>query len=108
MASKGRLLRELLNDPGVVIMPGVYDGFSARLVEAAGFLTAGIWRAGLSETNLGSPDVGIMGYDANLKASSDLAGAPRSRCSQTATSATATRSRFISRCVDLSRRVSPV
>ena len=73
MVSKGRQLRELLNGPGVVIMPGVYDGFSARLVEAAGFVAAGISGAGLSETNLGWPDVGIMGYDANLKASSDLA-----------------------------------
>jgi 2-methylisocitrate lyase-like PEP mutase family enzyme len=73
MVSKGRQLRELLKGPGVVIMPGVYDGFSARLVEAAGFLAAGISGAGLSETNLGWPDVGIMGYDANLKASSDLA-----------------------------------
>jgi 2-methylisocitrate lyase-like PEP mutase family enzyme len=73
MVSKGGQLRELLNGPGVVIMPGVYDGFSARLVEAAGFLAARISGAGLSETKLGWPDVGIMGYDANLKASSDLA-----------------------------------
>ena len=73
MGSKARELRDLLNGPGVVIMPGVYDGFSARLVEAAGFVAAGISGAGLSETNLGWPDVGIMGYEANLKASSDLA-----------------------------------
>ena len=74
MVSKARQLRDLLNGPGVLVMPGVYDGFSARLVESAGFVAAGISGAGLSETNLGWPDVGIMGYDANLRASTDLAG----------------------------------
>jgi 2-methylisocitrate lyase-like PEP mutase family enzyme len=73
MESKAKRLRELLNGQGLVVMPGVYDGFSARLVEASGFGAASISGAGLSETNLGWPDVGIMGFDANLKASSDLA-----------------------------------
>jgi hypothetical protein len=36
-ASPGQRLRELIEAPGILVMPGIYDGFSARLVEAAGF-----------------------------------------------------------------------
>src|SRR5580700_7141875 len=71
--SPGAKLRALLAEPGIVIAPGVYDGFSLRLVEQAGFKTAMITGAGLSESNLGWPDVGIMGYAENLRASGALA-----------------------------------
>jgi len=30
-------LRQMLNAPGIIVAPGAYDGFSARLIEAAGF-----------------------------------------------------------------------
>jgi 2-methylisocitrate lyase-like PEP mutase family enzyme len=71
--SPGAKLRALLAAPGIVIAPGVYDGFSLRLVEQAGFKTANITGAGLSESNLGWADVGIMGYTENLRASGALA-----------------------------------
>ncbi len=63
----------MLNQPGIVISPGVFDGFSLRLVELMGYKTAAISGAGLSESNLGWSDVGIMGYAENLRASSALA-----------------------------------
>ncbi|HVZ10721.1 isocitrate lyase/PEP mutase family protein [Rhodopila sp.] len=71
--SPGQRLRDLLAEPGILICPGIYDGFSARLVESMGFKTAAISGAGLSEANLGWADVGIMGYEENLRASSALA-----------------------------------
>ena len=71
--SPGAELRALLAAPGIVIAPGVYDGFSLRLVEQAGYKTANITGAGLSESNLGWADVGIMGYAENLHASGALA-----------------------------------
>jgi 2-methylisocitrate lyase-like PEP mutase family enzyme len=71
--SPGSKLRALLRGPGIVIAPGVYDGFSLRLVEQAGFQTANITGAGVSESNLGWADVGIMGYAENLRASGALA-----------------------------------
>jgi 2-methylisocitrate lyase-like PEP mutase family enzyme len=71
--SPGARLRALLNQPGIVISPGVFDGFSLRLVELMGYKTAAISGAGLSESNLGWSDVGIMGYAENLRASSALA-----------------------------------
>jgi 2-methylisocitrate lyase-like PEP mutase family enzyme len=73
LGSPGAKLRALLNQPGIVISPGVFDGFSLRLVELMGYKTAAISGAGLSESNLGWSDVGIMGYAENLRASSALA-----------------------------------
>src|SRR3990172_937412 len=39
-------LRELLKGPDIIVAPGAYDGFSARLVEAAGFKAAYMTGAG--------------------------------------------------------------
>lgn len=72
-ASPGRRLRDLLDGPGILVCPGVYDGFSVRLVEQMGYRTAAISGAGLSESHLGWADVGIMGYEENLRASAALA-----------------------------------
>ncbi len=73
MTSPGAKLRAVLAEPGIMVAPGVFDGFSLRLVEMMGYKTAAITGAGLSESNLGSPDVGIMGYTENLRACSALA-----------------------------------
>jgi 2-methylisocitrate lyase-like PEP mutase family enzyme len=73
LGSPGARLRALLNQPGILITPGVHDGFSLRLVELMGYKTAAISGAGLSESNLGWSDVGIMGYAENLRASAALA-----------------------------------
>src|SRR3981081_930740 len=73
MASPGQIMRDLINAPEILIMPGVYDVFSVRLVESMGFKAAGISGAGLSETNLGWADLGIMGYEENLRSSAALA-----------------------------------
>ena len=66
-------LRALLAEPGILICPGVFDGYSLRLVEQMGYKTANITGAGLSESNLGWADVGIMGYAENVRASGALA-----------------------------------
>ena len=66
MASKGATLKALINAPEILITPGIFDGFSARLVERAGFRTASISGAGTSESRLGWADRGIMGFEENL------------------------------------------
>jgi 2-methylisocitrate lyase-like PEP mutase family enzyme len=63
--SSGAKLRALLAEPGIMIAPGVFDGFSLRLVEQMGYKTAAISGAGVSESHLGWADVGIMGYTEN-------------------------------------------
>jgi len=77
MKSPGQIMRELLAAPEILVTPGVYDGFSARLVERMGFKAASITGAGLSETNLGWADLGIMGYEENLRSSAALAACSR-------------------------------
>jgi 2-methylisocitrate lyase-like PEP mutase family enzyme len=66
MKSAGARLREMIAAPQILVMPGVFDGFSNRLVEATGFSAAFITGAGLAESRLGQPDVGIMGLEDNL------------------------------------------
>jgi 2-methylisocitrate lyase-like PEP mutase family enzyme len=67
MKSKGRRLKELLEAPEILVSPGVYDGYSARLVQQRGFKSGAISGAGLSECHLGWSDKGIMGFEDNLR-----------------------------------------
>ncbi|HXV09467.1 MAG TPA: isocitrate lyase/PEP mutase family protein [Burkholderiales bacterium] len=66
MESKGRQLRRLINAPEILVTPGVYDGYSARLVERMGFKSGSITGAGTSESRLGWADRGVMGLDENV------------------------------------------
>ncbi len=64
--SRGRLLKDLIEAPEILISPGIFDGYSARLVESRGYKSGAISGAGLSECHLGYPDRGLMGLDENL------------------------------------------
>lgn len=66
MVSKGRQFKELINAPEILVQPGIYDGYSARLVERSGFRTASISGAGVSESRMGWADRGVMTFDENL------------------------------------------
>src|SRR5262245_48207947 len=68
-----RTLRTLIAAPDLLVLPGVFDGYSARLVEQAGFTAGFISGAGLSEALLGQPDVGLMGLETNVNACRALA-----------------------------------
>ena len=63
-----RKLRTLIEAPEILAMPGIFDGYSVRLVEQAGFPAGFISGAGLSEALLGQPDVGLMGLETNVNA----------------------------------------
>ncbi len=52
-------LRRMLQAPGILVAPGAYDGFSARLIEAAGFSTVYMTGAGTAASHLGQPDLGL-------------------------------------------------
>lgn len=64
---KAQRLRQLITAPEILTMPGVFDGFSARLTEASGFAAGFISGAGISEASLGLADVGVMGLEENLR-----------------------------------------
>ncbi len=58
MAGAGAKLRQLMAD-GLVVAPGVYDGITAKLVEAAGHKAAYMTGAATS-ASLGYPDFGLV------------------------------------------------
>ena len=64
--SKGARLKALIESPKILVVPGVFDGFSCKVVQSAGFEHAAISGAGTSESRLGKPDVGLMGLEENL------------------------------------------
>jgi 2-methylisocitrate lyase-like PEP mutase family enzyme len=71
-SAKRARMRELIQSEKITLMPGVYDGFSLRVVEQAGYESAMITGSGVSETRLGLPDVGVMGPDLNVQATEAL------------------------------------
>jgi 2-methylisocitrate lyase-like PEP mutase family enzyme len=58
--------RELMAKGGLIVAPGIYDGYSARLVEKAGFEMAATTGAGISNSLLGIDDIGVMGLSENV------------------------------------------
>ena len=73
MESKGVKLRTLIEAPDILICPGIYDGYSARMAAKYGFRTAVVSGAGVSECHLGWADRGIMGYEENVRVCRALA-----------------------------------
>lgn len=73
MASKGKEFKALIHAPEILIQPGVYDGYSVRLIERAGFKTAAISGAGVSESRMGWADRGVMTFEENLNNARRLA-----------------------------------
>ena len=73
MPSPGKRLRALIEAPEILVLPGVFDGFSTRLVSRHGYVAAFITGSGVSETRLGQPDVGLMGLDENVAAARAIA-----------------------------------
>jgi 2-methylisocitrate lyase-like PEP mutase family enzyme len=55
-------LRALLQRPGLLMAPGCYDAFSARLIERAGFEVAYMTGFGTSASVLGLPDTGLISF----------------------------------------------
>ena len=72
MKKKSMKLKERLAEPEITIMPGVHDGYSARIVELSGFDVAWISGAGISESHLGWADRGVMGLQENVTACRDI------------------------------------
>jgi len=49
----------MLEEPGIIVAPGAYDGISARLIESAGYRAAYMTGAGTAASHLGQPDLGL-------------------------------------------------
>lgn len=57
--TRARTLRNMMEAPGIIVAPGIYDGISARLVEAAGYSCAYMTGGGTAASFLGQPDLGL-------------------------------------------------
>ena len=55
--------RTRLQSPTIVTAPGVYDAFSALLVEQSGFEAAYLSGASIAYTRFGRPDIGFLSLD---------------------------------------------
>jgi 2-methylisocitrate lyase-like PEP mutase family enzyme len=58
--------RDLLAKGELIVCPGVYDGYSALLVQHAGFEMAATTGVGISNSLLGVDDIGVMGLSENV------------------------------------------
>jgi len=61
-------MRQLLAGSEIVVSPGVYDGYSIRLVARAGYRTASTSGAGVANARLGVQDTGLMSLHENVEA----------------------------------------
>jgi len=55
-----RALRELLARPGAIVVPGAFNALTARVIEQAGFKCVYATGAGIANSLLGQPDVGLV------------------------------------------------
>ena len=60
--SPGDRLRTHLAQPGLVLMPAVWDGLSAKLAAAAGFATAFLSGSCVAASRLGGPDLDLVSF----------------------------------------------
>lgn len=68
-------LKDLLNKPGIITLPGCYDAMSAKLIERAGF--SGTFMSGfmVSAARIGMPDTGLISYNEMLDQGRNIAAA---------------------------------
>jgi len=62
MPTAGERLRALLNAPGFIAMPAVWDGLSAKLAAAAGFKTSFLSGSCVAAARLGGPDLDLLSF----------------------------------------------
>ncbi len=68
-------LRQLIERPGMVVMPGVYEPMSAKLAEQAGFDAVQCTGAGISAVYLGRPDYSMLAMSDMVAATARIAEA---------------------------------
>ncbi len=86
MTARTTELRRLLRQNGAVMAPGATDCFVAKLIEQAGFPMIYVTGAGVTNTMLGEPDIGLITLpELAARAGAIARSRKRSRSSPTAT-----------------------
>ena len=57
---QAKKLRQLISQPILLLPPGAYDAWSARLIEKAGFPVVYMTGYGVSASAIGQPDIGLL------------------------------------------------
>lgn len=75
MPSPAQALRELIAEPGLLVMPCCFDALSARLIERAGFRLSFMSGFAVAATRLALPDTGLASYGEMLDQGRDICAA---------------------------------
>ncbi len=59
MKTKTAILRKMLTEPGLILLPGVYDALSAKLAVAAGFKAIYLSGSAIAMSQFAYPDIGL-------------------------------------------------
>ena len=59
---KAANLRKILDEKGIIVMPGCFDALSAKLIEREGFNVGFMSGFSVSSTRLGMPDTGLISF----------------------------------------------
>ena len=70
--TKAKKLRELLDGSKIIMAPGAYDAWSARLIEKAGFSAVYMTGYGVSASVLGRPDIGLISMQEMAEAAKNI------------------------------------
>lgn len=70
--SRAKVLRELLAGEKIIMAPGAYDAWSARLIEKAGFPVVYMTGYGVSASVLGRPDIGLISMQEMAEAAKNI------------------------------------
>jgi 2-methylisocitrate lyase-like PEP mutase family enzyme len=63
-SEKRAALRAIIDSPRATLVPGVFDGLTAIMAERSGFSVGYVTGAGVANSQLAAPDVGILQFDA--------------------------------------------
>ncbi|MBN1548005.1 MAG: oxaloacetate decarboxylase [Syntrophaceae bacterium] len=72
---KTTLLKKLILDPEILVMPGAYDAMSAKIIAQSGFQSVVIGGYATSAALLGKPDVGLLSFSEMLSHARYIAAA---------------------------------
>lgn len=75
MINRAKQLRELLAKDQILMAPGAYDVWSAKLIEQAGVPAVYMTGYGVSASTLGMPDIGLMSFAEILDVARHMAAA---------------------------------
>lgn len=70
--TNGERLRELLAGDTLIMAPGAYDAWSAKLIAKAGFPAVYMTGYGVSASVLGAPDIGLISFKEMLDAARNI------------------------------------